>query len=128
MIRRNIQLNLKTPRNFGVGKIVPFVKNIFQNVLRFLVEFVTLWTRILKLAFKIFVLQFKVAILAQKRRVLLFQRRHLLREQRSLLVEKINHVFGKTRSSGNAPALKSGFKRACRERTESIHHTLNAPI
>jgi hypothetical protein len=34
-------------------------------------EFVTLWTRVLKLFFKVFVLQFKLAILTQKRRVLL---------------------------------------------------------
>ena len=80
-----------------------------QNGPRFLVEFVTLWPRILNLCLKLLVLQYKVAILTQKRRVFLFQRRHLLREQRSLLVQKVNHVLGESGSGSDAGKLFNGI-------------------
>src|ERR1019366_1361969 len=99
MITRHAQFQPKLLRNSFIRNVTSLFEKINQNVLRFLCERVSLWTRILKLFLKILVLQFKVAIFAQKRRVLLFQRRHLLREQRSLLVEKINHVFGKPDSA-----------------------------
>lgn len=89
----------------GIGKCND---HLFANF----VQFFSLWARILKLFLKVFVRQLKVSVLAENHRVLLFQRRHLLREQRSLLVEKVNHVFRKPGSGGNAGKFFNGIGSA----------------
>ncbi len=71
MITRDTLFQSKMARDFLAGKLSGVIKKRFKDCCCYLREFVTLWTRVLKLFFKVFVLQFKLAILTQKRRVLL---------------------------------------------------------
>ncbi len=76
-----------------------------QHLVVNIVQFISLWARILKLASKLFVLQFKVTVLAQQRRIFLLQRRYLLREQNRLLFKQVNHVLGQPSGLGDADKI-----------------------
>ena len=104
---RNSKLLNKLPVRYGVPALEVGQGNQYFG--RKFIEFITLWTRIVKLFFKVFVYQVKIAILTQKRRVLLFQRRNLLREQRNLLLKEVNHVFGQPGGLGDTNKIFNGF-------------------
>jgi hypothetical protein len=106
MIGRSAQCDLKMLRYFWLGKLFPFLENLFENPQRFV------GAHALKLVFKVINLQFKIAVLAQKHRVFLRQSRFILlergkvlHEQRGLIFHQVNFVFGQAGSCSNSGKL-----------------------